>query len=194
MSIVRPGRSSLKRSAIASAHTDDVEAPLPAAAAALDAVLAAAVLAAAVLGPAVLAAASPLTGASPSGKSTALPVRKWAWVMGSTVALLLTPSTAKSCSCLAASELAPGEVLGPIGGRRRGAHRELVVEEEQIHATIVAIPLAVALRCRALVGAGEALVEGEVLAAAVRLHADVELFVLAQGDAVERHVVGDELA
>src|SRR5690606_11296403 len=73
-------------------------APLPAAAAALDAVLAAAVLAAA-----VLAAAAPLTGASPSGKSTALPVRKWAWVMGSTVALLLTPSTAKSCSCLAAS-------------------------------------------------------------------------------------------
>src|SRR5690606_19247942 len=197
MSIVCPGRSSLKRSAIASAHTDDVEAPLPAAAAALDAVLAAAVLAAAPLpsGAAPLpSAAAPLTGASPSGKSTALPVRKWAWVMGSTVALLLTPSTAKSCSCLAASELAPGEVLGPIGGRRRGAHRELVVEEEQIHATIVAIPLAVALRFWALVCAGEALVEGEALAAAVRLHADVELFVLAQGDAVERHVVGDELA
>src|SRR5690606_33725144 len=91
MSILCPGRSSLKRSAIASAHTDDVEAPDPAAP--LDAVLAAA----------VLAATAPLTGASPSGKSTALPVRKWAWVMGSTVALLLTPSTAKSCSCLAAS-------------------------------------------------------------------------------------------
>src|SRR5690606_8471851 len=98
MSIVCPGRSSLKRSAIASAHTDDVEAPLPAAAAALDAVLAAAVLAAA-----VLAAAAPLTGASPSGKITALAGRKWWSVLCSSVALLLAATTAKSCWCLAAS-------------------------------------------------------------------------------------------
>src|SRR5690606_31647869 len=162
MSIVCPGRSSLKRSAIASAHTDDVEAPDPAAP--LDAVLAAAVLPAAAPLATVLPAAAPL----PSAADRRLALRQEHRAARAEVGvgdgqhrrLVVDPFDGEVLLVLG-GELAPREVLGAIGGRRCGAHRELVVEEEQLHPAVVAIPLAVALRCRALVGTGEALVEGE---------------------------------